>query len=155
MNFLNSLSLQWKIILIVVIIIIIYLLYRKFGYRLKNLFQAKDIKSQQIILPNGEVVTVSTKSDIPASQKLILENLAEDLKKDIYGLNITHETELYKRASSLSDVEIDYLADYYKRYLTDGVSLYEDMNDEEYSCYVQDCTGVKSLLVKLEKTGNR
>lgn len=155
MNWFNGLSLQWKIILVIVILLVIFYLYRRYSSSIKNLFQPRDINKEQIVLANGEVITVGSAADLPQSQKNVLEKLAGDLKSDIYGLNITHNMALYISASSLSDAEVDYLAGYYKRNLTNGVSLYEDMNNEAYSCFVQDCTGVKNLLVKLEKTGNR
>jgi len=155
MSWFNSLSFQWKIILVVIVALVIFYLYRKYSSSIKNLFQPKDISKQQVVLADGSVITVGSSSDLPSSQKEILKSLAEEIKTDIYGLNFTHKMEAYKRASSLSDVEINYMADYYKRNLTNGVSLYEDMNNEAYSCFVQDCSGVKDLLVKLEKTGNR
>ncbi len=155
MNWFNALSLQWKLILIVVFLLIVYLLYRRYSSVVKNLFQAKDINKEQIVLTNGQVITVGSAADLPQSQKNYLEDLAGKIKSDIYGLNITHQMDLYKTASGLSDAEIDYFAGYYKRNLTNGTSLYEDMDNEAYSCFVQDCTGVKNLLVKLEKTGNR
>ncbi len=156
MSYFNSLSLQWKIIIIIVALLIVFYLYRKYSSRIQNLFQTKDINPEQITLPSGEVITVNTAADLPQSQKILLEGLAARLKKDIYGLNFLgfRDTEVYAEVAVLSDVEIDYIADHYKRYLTKGPSLYEDMSEENYSLF-QDNEGFKNLLIKLEKTGNK
>lgn len=155
MNWFNGLSFQTKVILIIILLLVVYFLYRRYSTYIINLFQKKDINPEQIVLHDGTVITVNGIQDLPQSQKTVLENLAGKLKSDIYGLNITHEMELYEKAAALSDVEIDYLAKYYKTILTSGVSLYEDMDEEEFSCFIQNCTGAKNLIVKLEKTGNR
>lgn len=155
MKWFKSLSPMWQLIVVFIVLLVIYFLYRKYSTDVRNLFQPRDITPSNIVLPDGSVVTVSTTADLPQSVKSSLEGLAGEIKTDIYGANLTHEMELYKKASALSDVEIDYLASYYKRNLTNGVSLYEDMNNELVSCYVQDCSGWTLLLTKLEKTGNR
>lgn len=152
----NSLSPTMKLVVIVIILLIVLYLYRKYATDIKNLFQPKEITPSNVILPDGSVIYVATTSDLPQSIKLNLEADASDLKKDIYGLNTGgyRDSALYTKVSGLSDVEIDYLADYYKRYLTNGTSLYEDMSGEQLSWF-QDNAGFKNLLIKLEKTGNR
>lgn len=155
MNWFNSLSKMWQIIIVILVVLFVIYLYRQYGYKIKSLLQTKVITPSNVVLPDGSVVVVSSSADIPQAQRMVLEDLAGQIQKDIYGINFTHNMELYKRASVLSDAEIDYLASYYKRNLTNGTSLYEDMDSELVSCYVQDCTGWQALILKLEKTGNR
>lgn len=155
LNWFNSLLWWQKVLLILAIILLIIYIYRRYSSQLRNIFQKKEIEPTTVTLQNGQTVTLTTISDLPDSQKKYLENLAGQLRDDIYGINVTHNMDLYKQASVLSDVEIDYLAQYYKRTLTNGNSLWEDMDNELVSCYVQDCTGWKALVLKLEKTGNR
>lgn len=117
MNWFNGLSTTWKLIIILIVILLLIYLYRQYGYKVKSLFQTKVITPSNVVLPNGTVVTVSSSADIPAEQRVVLENLAGQIKTDIYGINITHNMDLYKKASVLSDAEIDYMASYYKRNL--------------------------------------
>lgn len=156
MNWFFNLSTRNQIIIIIFIVLILIFLYRRYGYRIKNLFQPKEINKETIKLINGQIVTVSSQADLPQSQKTYLENLAGRIKKDVKGTNALgyRDSAVYKEAAGLSDVEIDYMASYYKRYLTSGVSMYEDMSDEWLS-YFQDNSGFNDLLIKLEKTGNR
>lgn len=156
MKFFNGLSPQGKIIFIVVLVILLIIIWRRYGYKVKNIFQTKEITTSTVTLQNGQVVTVSGIGDLPQSQRTYLEDLANKIKNDIYGLNWlgVRDTKIYEEANALSDVEIDYLATYYKRQLTSGTSLYEDMNNE-YTSYFQDNTGFRNLINKLAKTGNK
>lgn len=145
-----------QIIIVIILIIILVFIWRRYGYKLENLFQKKEITESTVTLQNGQVVTVGGIKDLPQSQRTYLENLAGKIKTDIYGLNWLggRDTSSYKEAAGLSDIEIEYLATYYKRQLTSGVSLYEDMNSE-YTSYFQNNTGFRDLLNKLSKTGNK
>lgn len=158
MKWFLSLDIKYQVLIIIVILLLIFFIWRKYGTKIRNLFQRKEITSKTVTLQDGTVVTLSNISDIPQKQRAYLEDLAGEIKRDIHlsGGNLSHEVVLYKEASSLSDVEIDYLAQYYKRNLTNGTSLYEDMDNEaEAFCYYQDCSGWKLLITRLEKTGNR
>lgn len=155
LNWFNSLTTIQKVLVIAGVILLIVFLFRRYSSQLRNIFQKKEIEPVTVTLQNGQTVTLTTIADLPDTQKKYLEDLAGKIRDDIYGINITHNMDLYKEGSVLSDVEIDYLAQYYKRNLTNGNSLWQDMSDELVSCYIQDCTGWKALNIKLEKTGNR
>lgn len=150
----DRLSTPTKLIIIAIVVLLLILIWRKYGGKIEKLFQKKTIDPMTVTLQNGQTVTLTTLADLPESQKRYLEGLSTALKKDIYGANITHKMELYSEAAQLSDVEVDYLAQYYKRN-AGGNSLYDDMNNELESCIIQDCSGWEQLIAKLEKTGNR
>lgn len=155
MNWFNSLSKMWQVVVVILLLLFVIYLYRQYGYKLKSLLQTKDIKTSTVVDENGDIIVVSSQSDLTESMKNNLQDLAGRIKQDIYGINITHDMDLYKKAAALSDAEIDYLASYYKRNMTNGTSLFEDMDNELVSCYVQDCSGWNDLFTKLQKTGNR
>lgn len=155
MKWFNQLDTKWRILIIIGIIILLIILWKKYGYLLQNLFVKKTINPSTVTLQNGQTVTLNSIADLPQTQKTYLEDLASKIFTDIQGLNVGgyHNVDLYKEAAGLSDVEIDYLAQYYKRDLASGVPLYKDISGESFSWF-QDNTGVTTLLTKLKATGN-
>lgn len=122
MNWFNGLSFQVKIIVVVAIVIVIWLLWRKFGYKLGQLTQARDIQ----VIP-GEITTLT------AQQNSDLKDAAQAIYNDIEDTPFTgHNYEPYTRAQSLTDTELNFLADYYKKYLGGGTSLYRAIDGQYY-----------------------
>ena len=123
-------------------IIILLLILKRYWYKFERFFQRTDID-----LAPGETgnLTIDKKSD--------LKDLASRLYSDIYDTPITgHTTQLYKDANSLTDTELKYMAKYYRQHLTQGIYLYEDVNDEVFNIF----TNVDSkLMAHLAKVGEK
>lgn len=67
--------------------------------------------------------------DITDKRKGTLESLAQDTYDSIYSA--TGDTgDTLEKVNALNDSELDYLARYYKKALTRGNTLYEDVDDE-------------------------
>lgn len=141
MNWFNSLSFQWKIILVVVIIFLLWLAWRKFGYKFQQLTQARDIQ----LLP-GETPNLTPEEQGNA------KDIAQKIYNDIEDTPVTgHDYEGYESALKLTDKELNFLADYYKKYLSGGRSLYSDI-DSQY--YITSGEPAK-LMVRLAAIGKR
>lgn len=135
----------WILGIILAIIIVLYL--RRNWYKVRHIFQPRDID-----IETGESINISEQ------RKAQLETLARDLYDDIYDTPInylgivSHTKELYTKADALSDNELLYLARYYKRYLANGNSLWMDIDDEYSSPFDNYMT---SLQAHLSKIGER
>lgn len=158
MKFFNSLSPQGKLITIIIVVLLIIYIWRKYGYRITGLFQKKEITKQTVVLQNGQTVELSSIADLPESQKVYIQSIADSINDDLtkgsyFGARLRNLSG-YIKANSLSDVEIDYLASYYKSQLNSGTSLYHQM-DGEWLSPIQDNSSFKELMNKLLKTGNK
>ena len=137
----NGLSFQMKILVIVIIVIIIWLLWRKYGYKLEQLTQARDIQ----VLP-GEVVKLTS------IQQSNIKDIGQVIENDINDTPITgHVYDGYTKALALTDTELFFLADYYKKYLGNGTSLWRDI-DSQY--YITDGRPAK-LQTRLDAIGKK
>jgi len=121
-----------KIIILLLVILLTYSLVKKYGGWLKDKLQSSDISYNNGETPNNAGYTAG-QGDINEGRKK-LEDLSLKLYQDIYDTPIMgHDPVPYITATnSLSDNDLRYLADYYKKYLTKGTSLFVDMNDEVY-----------------------
>lgn len=113
---------KWVILGIIVLIVVIVVL-RKNWYKVKHLLHPRDINFE-----TGENLVISEQ------RKDIIELLARNLYKDLYDTSAWggHNTELYKQALALTDNELLYLSRFYKRYITNGNTLWEDIDDDYF-----------------------
>lgn len=138
----NSAFLQknWKTILtIIVVAILVIIIYRNW-YKIKRLFQSRDLD-----LEPGENLNIS-----PERTKY-LENLASLIYTDIYDTPFGgHTNKLYEEANALTDNELLFVSRYYKRQLSSGAWLYDDIDDEIFTTSVDT-----KLMAHLAKIGER
>lgn len=140
-NWFTNLSLTWKIIIVIVIIIILWLLWRKFGYKLTQLSQARIINP--LPYESGEL-TPQKEDD--------LKVLAEGLYNDIEDTSWTgHNYDPYIESLRLTDKELTFLAAYYKKYLGNGESLYKAIDSQLYPTGNQPA----KLMARLAAIGRR
>jgi len=131
-----------KPILIVVAVIVLYLIWNKHGYKIERLLK-----------PN-----IKNTAPIPLSEirKEYIENHMAKIKTDIDDVTWTewlgygHNTELYSTLLGWYDDEIIYAADFYKNFLANGTSFYEDL-DGEYFFWSDVNTRVLDKLRELGK----
>lgn len=65
---------------------------------------------------------------VSESRKDYLKDVASRLYDDIYDTSwFGHDCSLYTEANGLCDEELVYVAEYYKKYLTSGTSIYNDL----------------------------
>lgn len=133
---------KWQILIIVGVLVLIYVLRRNW-YKIKAFFQPVDVDLE------GGGTSISPQREIE------LKALAKNIYTDLYdtpfgGLYAFHDLALYKQADALTDVELIYLAKYYKRSLSAGNTLYEDIDSD----YFSGDEGTK-LMSHLSKVGER
>lgn len=144
-----GLPLMIKAIILLLLIILIYFLVKKYGDWLKDKFQSSDINYQQGETPNNAGYTAGG-GNIGAGREYI-EKIASSLYSDIYETPWTgHEYTYYIQALGLSDNDLRYLADHYKKYLTKGTSLFDDIDNEVFAPGV---TLDGDLMARLTKIG--
>lgn len=138
-----------KIVIIVLFILLIYHLVKKYGSWLKDKFQSSDINYQEGETPNNAGYTVGQGNS--EAGRLKLEQIAEQLYSDIYDTPVLtgHNSSPYLMALTLSDNDLKYLADHYKKYLTKGTSLFKDIDDEIYGLGVDYDSRLKARLTKI------
>lgn len=128
---------NWKWMLVVIVLTIIYFTARKNWYRIKFWFQPRDIDVEE-----GEVTNLS------AEKEKELKDLARLIYTDIYDTPYTgHDYDLYARALALSDTELLYMARFYRKSLTRGITMYDDLNNELFITNID--TQLKSRLSKI------
>lgn len=133
-----------KVIIWIIIGLVVFFVIRKNWWKIKSWIQPRDLNVE------GGQTTVEP------SRKPYLDALAKKLYDDIYNTPLTGHTEaLYKEADVLSDVELLSLSRFYKRSLTQGVSLYEDINNERFSPFGSTIDAAGSLMAHLSKIGER
>lgn len=121
-----------KIIIIFLLALLIYYLVKKYGGWLRDKFQSSDINYKEGENPNNAGYTAGG-GDIGAGKEYI-ERIAGELYADIYDTPWTgHSYTPYLQALGLSDNDLKYLADHYKKYLTKGTSLFVDIDDEVFA----------------------
>lgn len=132
---------KWQIITIIAVIVLIYYL-RKNWYKIKNFFAPRDVNVEP-----GENLDLTTQEENE------LKALAKAIYTDLYDTPVFggHDIQLYKQADALSDNKLIFLATYYKRFLSSGNSLYEDIDSDYFAT-----TNVNTvLLAHLSKVGER
>ena len=110
-----------KPIIIIVVIIVLYLIWNKYGYKLKRLFNPAQGNNSPIPL-----------SDVRKNQ---IEEHMGKISQDITGwswVGNQHDYALYHTLLGWYDDEIAYGADYYKNFLGQGNSLYSDLDGEYF-----------------------
>ncbi len=125
-NFLLSLVTN-KWFWIVIGVIILGLIARNKWDDLSRWFQPGDIDVE----PGG----ASSTKDIPDSRKVELKALANLLYADIYDTPFWggHTISLYEEANDLPDIQLKYLSEYYRKKLTRGNWLEEDIDGELFT----------------------
>lgn len=118
---------KWYVIGAIIALIIGIIIYRNW-YKIAYYFQPRDVDFET------DSTTGTIGNDITNERKKYLESLASELYNDIYDTPIIHghNLSLYAMADVLPDVELLYLARFYKRNLTQSNTLYYDINDEYY-----------------------
>lgn len=140
-NWFNALSFQGKLIVVVILILLIWLLWRKFGYKFQQLTQARDIQ----LLPGEDSLLTS-------EQRSNAKDIAQCIYNDIEDTPITgHDYDCYEQALALTDLELNFLADYYKKYLASGKTLYKDIDSQYYIT----SGGPAKLMARLAAIGKR
>lgn len=133
-----------KQILWIVISLVVFFIARRNWWRVKALIQPRLINTE-----NGQ-------TKVEPSREPYLQSLANKLHSDIYNTPLTgHTTSIYKEADVLSDVELLSLSRFYKRSLTTGTSLYEDLSNEWFSIFSDALDASRSLSNHLSKIGER
>lgn len=122
----------WMILLA----IIVFFIARKQVPRIKRLFQTADID-----LEPGETGFISS------DRKDELKIISQMMYDSIYG---SHSNTAYDAALNLSDTELKYTSIYYRRFLTKGVYLFTDVDDEIFSPWNDRDV---SLMRRLSKIG--
>lgn len=141
MNWFNSISLQWKIIIIIVLILLVWLAWRKFGYKIEQLTQARDIT----LLP-GE------SKNLTSEQESNAKDVAQLVFNDIEDTPVTgHEYSGYEQALLLTDKELNFMADYYKKFLGNSETMYKAIDTQYYIT-----SGIpQKLMARLAAIGKR
>lgn len=118
--------------------VLLILVYRNWD-RIMRFFQKRNIDFLE-----GEDVIISP------VRKSQIEGISQRLYNDIYDTPITgHNTGPYNDAIALTDNELLYMSGYYRRFLTRGESLKDDISSEIYTF-----TDVNNkLIARLNKIG--
>lgn len=124
--------------------LVVFFIVRRNWWRVKALIAPRLINTE-----NG-------KTTVTPSREPYLQALANKIHSDIYNTPLSgHSEGIYKEADVLSDVELLYLSRYYKRSLTLGTSIYEDLSNEWFSIFGSTYDAVNSLTNHLAKIGER
>jgi len=108
-----------KAIIVVIIIIVLIILWNKYGYLVARLFK-----------PATQNNSPEALTDVRKKQ---IEGVANDIKQDIYETPFWgHDYTPYITMLSYYDNEIIYGADYYKNFLSNGVTMYDDIDGDIY-----------------------
>lgn len=127
-----------KIIIVIIVVIVAFFVIRNYLPQIKLYFQPKNIDLQP-----GESVEISE------TRKRYLESLAGRVYADIYSTSTFtgHDDSVYIEANAVTDNELLYMAGYYKKYLSSGVSMWQDIDDEAY--LIQSPTDLQQHLSKI------
>jgi hypothetical protein len=141
MNWFKMLPWQFKLAIIIAIILLIWLAWRKFGYKVGQLTQARDIT----LLP-GE------SKNLTSEQESNAKDIAQFIFNDIEDTPITgHDYSSYDQALLLTDKEMNFMADYYKKFLGNGETMYKAIDSQYYIT-----SGVpQKLMARLAAIGKR
>lgn len=91
---------------------------------------------------------------VSEDRKTFLKDMAGRIYTDIYNTPLFgHDCSVYTEANALCDEELIYVADYYKKYLTSGVSIYSNLSgwNGEYTLFCDFDT----LKAHLSRIGQR
>ena len=128
---------KWIVLLLIAILLIAYI--RRNWYKFSQLFHPRDID-----LEPGETLEIT-----PEREKYI-ESIAQRLYSDIYNTPWTgHNGDIYEEALGLTDNELFYMTKFYKRSVSGGNSLAEDIQGELYPFTDSPTT----LMARLNKIG--
>jgi hypothetical protein len=75
---------------------------------------------------------VDETGNVIAVRKEEMENLAQKLYTEIYGWGswFNSDNDIYEEVYALNDQDLEFMAKYYKNYITRGNTLYEDITSE-------------------------
>lgn len=136
-NFWNGLKPLYKIIIVVVLALLIISIIKKYGDQLSSFFQSRKINYGPG--ENAGNQGYQAGGGDPTKGKSFIENLADNIYRDIYETPWSgHNSTYYEEANTLSDSDLLYMADYYKEFLTKGVGLFEDMDNESYTVFTDN-----------------
>lgn len=113
-----------KLILILLIVLVAYIIARRLDLftKIRRLFIKKYINYDCIPNESGRV------SD---DRKQFLESVASKIYSDIYNTPYTgHDCTLYESAYDLCDEELQYVAQHYRKALSRGSSIVQDLGEE-------------------------
>ena len=105
---------------------------------LKRLTQRKDIVRTEEEIAAG---------DISEERKRELEDFAQELYAEIQGASAG--TGLYSKLLTFTDLEVEYLSKYYRKHISGGVYLYEDVDEEWFSPFTNIDGRVMARLAKV------
>lgn len=130
-------------IIAIIVAFLLYLIIRKYWQQIALFFQPADIDWE----PGESKV-------IPQARKAELKGLAADLYSDIYDTPTSgHTNSLYIEADNLSDNELQWMAEYYRKQLTQGVYLYTDVDNEWFGLAYNFDTKLMAHLAKVGEKG--
>lgn len=139
----------WIGLAIIILIIIIISQWSN----IRSWFKKKTQK-EDITLTEDEIVRLEEfGSALSNDTKDRLKQLAQLLHSDIYDTPISgHDHDLYTQALNLTDTELKFMAEYYRKYISGGVYLEEDIDNEIFSPF----TNIDSrLMAKLSTIGEK
>lgn len=122
MTWFKGLPVLWQIVIVVAIILIVYYFYNKTKTKFVEL-----TNPHEIVLLQGESSTITPQRQ--SEIKLIGQNIFNDIEDTPFT---GHNYDVYNQALSLTDNELNYLADYYKQFLSIGKSLWSEIDSQYY-----------------------
>lgn len=131
---------------IVLATIVGIMLIRRHWWKIRRTFKPKDID-----LKEGETAT----GKIPEYRRNVITEVAQQIRNDIYDTSVLgHNYAPYQEAEEkFTDKELNYLANYYKKQLSDkNNSLYEDIDSQYYTQFYRTNYPAK-LKTRLKKIG--
>ena len=130
----------WIVIGVIVALIIIH----RYWSTIKQAF-GNATQSQVINYQPGETVVVSS------TRKKELEDAAKGVYNDIYDTPIIESRDWpsYGVLNNATDNELKYLANFYSSTLSNGSSLYKDLDNEAYIDNRSLIDGIKSRLAQM------
>lgn len=123
MKWFNSLDTKYKVLIVIAILIILYVLHRYIAPKIKKATQKQDT----VFIP-GET------SDLSPQQQSSIKLIGLHIFNDIQDTSVTgHTYKPYQDALLLTDNELHFLAQYYKRYLSSSSeTLHDDIDSQVY-----------------------
>ncbi len=148
---LNILKSKWFWIGLGILIILIIVVNQWSNIRgwIKRKTQKQDID----LTPDEKILVAEGKKPLTDAKEAYLKSLAQLLHSDIYDTPITgHNSDLYIETNGLSDTELRFMSEYYRKYITKGEYLATDIDNEIYSPF----TNIDSLIMaRLAKVGEK
>lgn len=111
----------------------------------------RSIQPEDIDLTPEERARLEANSETLSSErKSEMEAFAQELYAEIQGAS--YGTSLYEKLLKLSDTEVKYLSKYYRKHISGGTYLYQDVDEEWFSPFT-DIDG--RVMARLAKVGEK